>query len=254
MICTKCGNECGNDKFCGKCGSPLYRRCYYCGKEITINNHYCPHCGNDNSELSINAKRQEKKRAAQSIRTILVILLIIAGCTAIGVLIGNCVKKLSAAKEAEIMQSRTELVHQHFYEKGDIDLGTFLYKQTSDNAGTIVHITLKPLGDSYIINGGQMKRTNGYYPVVETNEIIGSFSIPGLDYSVDQRQFANKVIEKLSTPSSLSKVDSPQNSTYKYSCIGDLIEVWFHVSEPDEPLESSYMVLHINGGGKYFDW
>jgi len=49
MICSKCGFECGDSKYCPKCGTKLVKECKKCGAVLTEGN-FCPNCGKDNSK------------------------------------------------------------------------------------------------------------------------------------------------------------------------------------------------------------
>ena len=52
MICPRCGNECGESKYCPNCGASLVRECRNCGAPLGDTDRYCPNCGADTMHAS----------------------------------------------------------------------------------------------------------------------------------------------------------------------------------------------------------
>ncbi len=47
MVCPRCGNECGDARFCSSCGATLIRSCRKCGHPLRADDRFCPECGAD---------------------------------------------------------------------------------------------------------------------------------------------------------------------------------------------------------------
>lgn len=56
MICPKCGNECGKNTYCPKCGTRLVRTCKNCHRVLNNEDRFCPDCGTDNLEVEKTSK------------------------------------------------------------------------------------------------------------------------------------------------------------------------------------------------------
>ncbi len=73
MICPKCDNPInGNEKYCSKCGTQLFKKCIKCGNEITLDEQFCPRCGTENSEATIERIKTKKAKTKKTRRIVLI--------------------------------------------------------------------------------------------------------------------------------------------------------------------------------------
>lgn len=76
MKCPKCNNTVSdNERFCSKCGSPLYKSCSKCKHEMKLSEQFCPNCGFDDSEESLSQLSVQKTKKKKTRKIVLIIIL-----------------------------------------------------------------------------------------------------------------------------------------------------------------------------------
>ena len=80
MKCPKCNNTVSdNDRFCSKCGSPLYKSCSRCKLEMKLSEQFCPNCGFDNSEDFLSQLSVQKNKKKKTRKIVLIIIISLLG-------------------------------------------------------------------------------------------------------------------------------------------------------------------------------
>lgn len=73
MNCPKCEKPInGNEKYCSKCGTQLFKKCIKCGNELTLDEQFCPRCGTENSEATIGERNKKKAKIKKTKKIVLI--------------------------------------------------------------------------------------------------------------------------------------------------------------------------------------